>query len=33
MASHGWRGVTRLLLGSEVHKVLLESEIPVLVCR
>jgi nucleotide-binding universal stress UspA family protein len=33
MASHGWRGVTRLLLGSEVHKVLLQSEIPVLVCR
>jgi nucleotide-binding universal stress UspA family protein len=33
MASHGRRGITRLLLGSEVHKVLLESEIPVLVCR
>ena len=33
MASHGWRGVTRLLLGSETHKTLLESEIPVLVCR
>ena len=33
MASHGWRGITRLLLGSEVHKVLLESETPVLVCR
>ena len=33
MASHGWRGFTRLLLGSEVHKVLLKSEIPVLVCR
>jgi nucleotide-binding universal stress UspA family protein len=33
MASHGWRGITRLLLGSEVHKVLLESEIPVLVCH
>jgi nucleotide-binding universal stress UspA family protein len=33
MASHGWRGFTRLLLGSEVHKVLLESEIPVLVCH
>lgn len=33
MGSHGWRGMTRLLLGSEVHKVLLESEIPVLVCR
>lgn len=33
MGSHGWRGMTRLLLGSEVHKVLLESEVPVLVCR
>ncbi|MHB1273015.1 MAG: universal stress protein [Rhodanobacter sp.] len=33
MASHGWRGMTRLLLGSETHKVLLESEIPVLICR
>jgi nucleotide-binding universal stress UspA family protein len=33
MASHGWRGITRLLLGSEVHKVLLESEFPVLVCH
>jgi nucleotide-binding universal stress UspA family protein len=33
MGSHGWRGLTRLLLGSEVHKVLLESQIPVLVCR
>lgn len=33
MASHGRRGVTRLLLGSETHKVLLESQVPVLVCR
>lgn len=33
MASHGWRGVTRLLLGSETHKTLLGSDIPVLVCR
>ncbi|HET6433071.1 universal stress protein [Dyella sp.] len=33
MASHGWRGLNRLLLGSETHKVLLQSEIPVLVCR
>jgi nucleotide-binding universal stress UspA family protein len=33
MASHGWRGISRLLLGSETHKVLLHSDIPVLVCR
>ena len=33
MASHGWRGFSRLLLGSETHKVLLHSEVPVLVCR
>lgn len=33
MASHGWRGMTRLLLGSETHKVLLKSDIPVLVCH
>ncbi len=33
MASHGWRGMTRLLLGSETHKVLLESGVPVLVCH
>ena len=33
MASHGWRGMTRLLLGSETQKVLLESKVPVLTCR
>ena len=33
MASHGWRGMNRLLLGSETQKVLLNTEIPVLVCR
>jgi nucleotide-binding universal stress UspA family protein len=33
MGSHGWRGMTRLLLGSETQKVLLRSEIPVLVCH
>lgn len=33
MASHGRRGVNRLLLGSETQKVLLNSDIPVLVCR
>jgi nucleotide-binding universal stress UspA family protein len=33
MASHGWHGVTRLLLGSQTQKVLLESDVPVLVWR
>ena len=33
MASHGWRGVQGLLLGSETQKVLTHSKIPVLVYR
>ena len=33
MASHGRRGVTRLLLGSQTNEVLTRSSIPVLVCR
>ena len=33
MASHGWRGLKGLLLGSETHKVLTHSRIPVLVVR
>jgi nucleotide-binding universal stress UspA family protein len=33
MASHGRRGLTGLLLGSETVKVLTHSEIPVLVYR
>ena len=33
MASHGRRGVTALLLGSETQKVLTHSAIPVLVVR
>ena len=33
MGSHGRRGLTRLLLGSETHKVLLQTEVPVLVCN
>ena len=33
MASHGWRGVKGFLLGSETHKVLTHSRIPVLVVR
>ncbi|THF63676.1 universal stress protein [Pseudothauera nasutitermitis] len=33
MASHGRRGLRRLLMGSETHKVLTHSAIPVLVLR
>ncbi len=33
MASHGWRGVDRLLLGSETQKVLVNCDVPVLVCH
>jgi nucleotide-binding universal stress UspA family protein len=33
MASHGRRGLSRLLLGSETQKVLAHSDIPVLVYR
>ena len=33
MASHGRRGITSLLLGSETQKVLTHSKIPVLVYR
>ena len=33
MASHGRRGLSGLLLGSETQKVLIHSKIPVLVCR
>jgi nucleotide-binding universal stress UspA family protein len=33
MGSHGWRGLDRLLLGSETHKVILHSDVPVLVCH
>jgi len=33
MASHGRRGLGRLLLGSEAVKVLTHSTLPVLVCR
>lgn len=33
MASHGRRGISRLLLGSETSKVLSHSKIPVVVCR
>jgi nucleotide-binding universal stress UspA family protein len=33
MASHGRRGFTRLLLGSQAMRVLTDSSVPVLVCR
>jgi nucleotide-binding universal stress UspA family protein len=33
MASHGRRGLAALVLGSETHKVLVHSDIPVLVIR
>jgi len=33
MASHGRRGLSAMLLGSETQKVLTHSTIPVLVCR
>lgn len=33
MASHGRRGISGMLLGSETHKVLTHSKIPVLVYR
>jgi len=33
MASHGWRGVKAILIGSETQKVLTHSRIPVLVYR
>jgi nucleotide-binding universal stress UspA family protein len=33
MASHGRRGLSALLLGSETARVLTHTEIPVLVCR
>lgn len=33
MASHGRRGLSAVLLGSETNKVLTHSKLPVLVCR
>ena len=33
MASHGWRGISAVLLGSEAQKVLTHSKIPVLIHR
>lgn len=33
MASHGRRGISGVLLGSETQKVLTQAKVPVLVCR
>lgn len=33
MGSHGWHGLDRLLMGSETQRVILESDVPVLVNR
>ena len=33
MGSHGWRGLDRLLMGSETQRVILEAGLPVLVNR
>ena len=33
MASHGRRGLTRLLIGSQTNRVVTHSTIPVLICR
>jgi nucleotide-binding universal stress UspA family protein len=33
MASHGRRGLVKLLLGSQAHKVVTQGAIPVLICR
>lgn len=33
MAAHSWEGFTRVLMGSETHKVILKSPVPVLVCH
>jgi nucleotide-binding universal stress UspA family protein len=33
MASHGRRGIARLLLGSQASNVVTLSPVPVLVCR
>ena len=33
MASHGRRGLSRMLLGSQANKVVTHSAVPVLICR
>jgi nucleotide-binding universal stress UspA family protein len=33
MAAHSWEGLARVLMGSETHKVILKSDVPVMVCH
>jgi nucleotide-binding universal stress UspA family protein len=33
MASHGRRGISRLILGSQANEVVTHSEVPVLIVR
>ena len=33
MASHGRRGISKLVLGSQAHEVLSRSPVPVLICK
>lgn len=33
MASHGRRGISRMLLGSQANRVVTHSSVPVLICR
>jgi nucleotide-binding universal stress UspA family protein len=33
MASHGRRGIARILLGSQATRVLAYSQVPVLICK
>lgn len=33
MSSHGRRGLTRMLLGSQANRVMIESPVPVMICR
>jgi nucleotide-binding universal stress UspA family protein len=33
MGSHGYKGLKRLLLGSQAHRVITESSVSVLICR
>jgi nucleotide-binding universal stress UspA family protein len=33
MGAHSWEGLARLLMGSETHKVIIQSSVPVLVCH
>jgi nucleotide-binding universal stress UspA family protein len=33
MAAHSWEGLAKILMGSETHKVILKSDVPILVCH